>query len=130
MICSMYSALPETGARRDRTWAPRFPSAICVWSYGVDLSTSAPVFGSGLYYIFPTKFCFKFNNTTTLNILLLQIATHQLINWNKNRTTRDITNIYIYVYTYARPLNMTINFIQIQKCIQIILKSKRLYIRH
>ena len=29
--------------------APRFPSAICVWSYGVDLSASAPVFGSGLY---------------------------------------------------------------------------------
>ena len=23
-----------------------FPSAICVWSYGVDLSASAPVFGS------------------------------------------------------------------------------------
>ena len=39
---------------------PRFPSAICVWSYGIDLSASvpvcglprfegAPVFGSGLY---------------------------------------------------------------------------------
>ena len=57
---SRYCALPETGARRDRTWEPRFLScpdfrvpfvcgAMALIFPRVPRFEGAPVFGSGLY---------------------------------------------------------------------------------